>query len=79
MTDLRSYAGGKIIIRCECGINRQYDAWQMIERAGNPPMPDLLARLARANECPKVKSKASVYDRCKMRFDIEAMRASVKP
>lgn len=74
---LQAFVGGKIIVRCDCGLSRRYDAWKMLERAGNVPMTDLLARMARANNCPRVAARAGVYDRCKMCYDLASMRATL--
>lgn len=76
MRTVREFAGGKIIVKCECGMRKQYDGRKMLQAAGDIPMPDLLVRIARAEGCKKARPKASVYDRCKLIFDNEAMALS---
>lgn len=72
---VRDFAGGKIIVKCECGMRKRYDGRKMLDAAGDIPMPDLLVRIARALGCEKAKPKASIYDRCKLIYDNDAMAA----
>lgn len=77
MPQLAEFADGKIIVSCECGLNRRYDGQRMLSRAGDIPMPDLLARIVRAEGCAAL-TKSGVYARCKARYDLQAMRESIK-
>ncbi len=70
---LSDYAGRKICVVCpNCGMTRRYDADAMLRRIEDQPMPSILPKIARAEGCKKVDNVYS--DRCRLHFDIEAMR-----
>ncbi|NTG94241.1 hypothetical protein [Rhizobium rhizogenes] len=72
---LSDHAGGKVIVTCPtCGMRRQYDVNAMLEKIEDRPMPSLLAVIARAEGCERVDNLYS--DRCKLHYDLEAMRLS---
>lgn len=74
---LSDYAGGKIRVYCECGIERQYDADAMQARVGDERLTTLLEKLALALECPKAGSNDWSGDirskMCHLRYDIPRM------
>ena len=72
---LSDHAGGKVIVACpKCGLKRQYDANEVLGRIEDQPMPSLLTKIARAEGCTRTDNLYS--DRCQLRYDLEAMRAS---
>jgi hypothetical protein len=74
---LSDYAGGKVIVFCECGITKQYDADAMRARIGDERLTALLERLASVLECPKAGANDWGGDirakMCQLRYDIERM------
>jgi hypothetical protein len=69
---LSDLAGGKVYVTCPvCGMTRRYDAYALLERAGNYALPDLLRVLAKAEGCNRVDN--DWYDRCRLAYDIDQM------
>lgn len=58
----------KIRVKCECGVQRQYDAKALFDRIGDRSMPALLGEISAAIGCAK---SANLYrDRCKLTYEM---------
>ena len=69
---LSDFAGRKVIVLCKkCGLRKQYDANAMLAKIGDVRLPELRLKLAEAEGCDKTKN--AYYDRCALRYDVEAM------
>ncbi|CAD7055528.1 hypothetical protein RHAB21_00734 [Pseudorhizobium halotolerans] len=69
---LADFTGRKIVVQCAtCGMRRRYDASAMLKKVPDMSLPELRLKLAEAEGCLKVHNP--YYDRCGLRYDVEAM------